>query len=89
MVTDQFTEGVKSSFLLRASQLGRAAVLALIDDAAPCMVGIEEGRIVRHPLVDAWTRKKELDQILWISSLLWDNIQRNKFFHCEIDIVNR
>jgi len=47
-----------------ASKLGYAAVHALVDDAAPCMVGIEEGNIVRHPLADAWTRKKELDQLL-------------------------
>ncbi len=47
-----------------ASKLGYAAVNALLDDAAPCMVGIEEGKIVRHPLADAWTRKKELDSLL-------------------------
>lgn len=47
-----------------ASKLGYGAVNALLDDAAPCMVGIEEGRIVRHPLADAWTRKKELDTLL-------------------------
>lgn len=47
-----------------ASKLGYAAVMALLEDAAPCMVGIEEGKIVRHPLADAWTRKKELDQLL-------------------------
>jgi len=47
-----------------ASKLGYASVLALLDDAAPCMVGIEEGKIVRHPLADAWTRKKELDGLL-------------------------
>ena len=47
-----------------ASKLGYASVEALLDDAAPCMVGIEEGTIVRHPLADAWTRKKELDALL-------------------------
>ncbi len=47
-----------------ASKLGFAAVNALLDDASPCMVGIEEGKIVRHPLADAWTRKKELDTLL-------------------------
>lgn len=47
-----------------ASKLGYAAVEALLEDAAPCMVGIEEGTIVRHPLADAWTRKKELDTLL-------------------------
>lgn len=47
-----------------ASKLGFASVEALVDDAAPCMVGIEEGKVVRHPLADAWTRKKELDDLL-------------------------
>jgi 6-phosphofructokinase 1 len=47
-----------------ASKLGHAAVKALIDGAAPCMVGVETGRTVRHPLADSWTRKKELDPLL-------------------------
>ena len=47
-----------------ASKLGFAAVDALLDDATPCMVGIQGGLLVRHPLADAWTRSKELDQLL-------------------------
>ncbi len=47
-----------------ATKLGYAAVQALLDDAAPCMVGVEDGLISRHPLADAWTRKKELDKLL-------------------------
>ena len=47
-----------------ATKLGYAAVKALLDDAAPCMVGVEEGSISRHPLADAWTRKKKLDKLL-------------------------
>ncbi len=38
--------------------------MALVEMAAPCMVGVEEGRIARHPLADSWTRKKELDTLL-------------------------
>ncbi len=47
-----------------ASKLGWAAVGALVDGAAPCMVGEEDHEIVRHPLADSWTRKKEIDPIL-------------------------
>jgi len=47
-----------------ATKLGYAAVMALIEDAAPCMVGVENGLISRHPLADAWTRKKALDELL-------------------------
>lgn len=47
-----------------ATKLGYGAVKALFDDAAPCMVGVENGKISRHPLADAWTRKKELDKLL-------------------------
>lgn len=47
-----------------ASKLGYAAVMALVEMAAPCMVGVEEGLIARHPLADSWTRKKELDTLL-------------------------
>ncbi len=38
--------------------------MALLDDAAPCMVGVENGLISRHPLADAWTRKKNLDDLI-------------------------
>lgn len=51
-----------------ATKLGYAAVIALLEDAAPCMVGVEAGSISRHPLADAWTRKKELDQLLVLLS---------------------
>lgn len=47
-----------------ATKLGYAAVEALLDDAAPCMVGVENGEISRHPLADAWTKKKQLDSLL-------------------------
>ena len=47
-----------------ATKLGYGAVKALFDDAAPCMVGVQNGEICRHPLADAWTRKKELDKLL-------------------------
>ncbi len=49
---------------LLATKLGYAAVMALLDDAAPCMVGVENGLISRHPLADAWTRKKGLDDLV-------------------------
>ncbi len=45
-------------------ETGYAGVMALVEMAAPCMVGVEEGRIARHPLADSWTRKKELDTLL-------------------------
>jgi len=47
-----------------ASKLGWAAVDALIDGAAPCMVGIVAGEIARHPLEMSWTVRKELDPLL-------------------------
>jgi 6-phosphofructokinase 1 len=47
-----------------ASKLGWAAVDALMDGAAPCMVGIMAGTVVRHPLEMAWTSRKELDSLL-------------------------
>jgi 6-phosphofructokinase 1 len=47
-----------------ATKLGYAAVIALIEDAAPCMVGVENGVISRHSLADSWTRKKALDELL-------------------------
>ena len=49
---------------LLATKLGYAAVRALIEDASPCMVGVENGLISRHPLADAWTRKKNLDDLI-------------------------
>lgn len=47
-----------------ASKLGWAAVDALMDGAAPCMVGIMAGGIVRHPLANSWTTRKPLDPLL-------------------------
>ncbi|MBD3368906.1 6-phosphofructokinase [Candidatus Fermentibacteria bacterium] len=47
-----------------ATKLGWAAVEALIDGAAPCMVGEEDHEVTRHPLADSWTRKKSLDPLL-------------------------
>ncbi|NLP05057.1 6-phosphofructokinase [Candidatus Fermentibacteria bacterium] len=54
-----------------ATKLGWAAVEALLEGSAPCMVGETGGRIVRHPLPCAWERRKELDPILLkLASLL-------------------
>jgi len=47
-----------------ASKLGWAAVDALMDGAAPCMVGIMAGNVVRHPLASSWTMRKPLDPLL-------------------------
>jgi len=47
-----------------ATKLGYGAVKALLDTAAPCMVGVQNGVINRHPLADAWTRRKNLDKLL-------------------------
>ncbi|MBN1433245.1 6-phosphofructokinase, partial [Candidatus Fermentibacterales bacterium] len=47
-----------------ASKLGCAAVEALLDGAAPCMVGEVGGRVERHPLPESWNRKKPLDSLL-------------------------
>jgi len=47
-----------------ATKLGWASVMALLDDAAPCMVGEINHEIVRHPLQDSWMKKKSLDQLL-------------------------
>lgn len=44
-----------------ATKLGWAAVEALIDGAAPCMVGEQDHEVTRHPLADSWTQKKKLD----------------------------
>ena len=47
-----------------ATKLGWAAVDALLEGAAPCMVGEMRGEIVRSPFADSWTRKKALDPLL-------------------------
>lgn len=47
-----------------ATKLGWAAVDALIEGRAPCMVGVENGCVSHHPLPDAWNRKKQLDPML-------------------------
>ncbi len=45
------------------SRLGWAAVDALLDGAAPCMVGELAGTLVHSPLERAWTEKKGLDPV--------------------------
>lgn len=47
-----------------ATKLGWAAVDALVNRHAPCMVGIENGAVSRHPLPDTWSRRKPLDPLL-------------------------
>jgi 6-phosphofructokinase 1 len=47
-----------------ATKLGWAAVIALLEGAAPCMIGEMNHEIVRHPFSDSWTRKKHLDPLL-------------------------
>ena len=47
-----------------ASKLGWAAVNALVEGHAPCMVGVMSDEVVYHPLPDSWTRRKELDPLL-------------------------
>ncbi len=47
-----------------AARLGWAAVDALLAGEASCMVGEMGGEIVRHPLIDSWTKKKSLDPFL-------------------------
>lgn len=47
-----------------ATKLGWAAVDALLEGRAPCMVGVENGCISHHSLPDAWNRKKQLDPML-------------------------
>ena len=51
-----------------ASKLGWAAIAALLEGAAPCMVGEMAGEVVRHPLADSWTMKKPLDDLLVLLS---------------------
>lgn len=54
-----------------ATKLGWAAVDALCDGAAPCMVGEVSRCIVRHPLADSWTKKKDLDpELVRLAALL-------------------
>ncbi len=54
-----------------ASKLGWAAVEALCEGAAPCMVGEVSRRIVRHPLADSWSFKKEIDpELVRLAGLL-------------------
>ncbi len=54
-----------------ASKLGWAAVDALCEGAAPCMVGEIARRIVRHPLADSWTFRKEIDpELVRLAGLL-------------------
>lgn len=53
-----------------ATKLGWAAVEALAEGAAPCMVGEIDRRIVRTPLPDTWERRKELDPVLLALSRL-------------------
>lgn len=47
-----------------ATKLGWAAVDALAEGRAPCMVGIENGAVVHHPLPDTWSSRKPLDPLL-------------------------
>ncbi|MBD3277683.1 MAG: 6-phosphofructokinase [Candidatus Aegiribacteria sp.] len=47
-----------------ASKLGWSAVDALLEEAWPCMVGEVDNEIMRHPLADSWTSRKELDPLL-------------------------
>jgi 6-phosphofructokinase 1 len=48
-----------------ASQLGAAAVEALLDGEAGKMVGRVNGQIVRTPLPETWEKRKPLDQRLY------------------------
>ena len=45
-------------------KLAKAVAEALLEDAAPCMVGEMKCDIVRSPLADSWTKKKPLDPLL-------------------------
>lgn len=47
-----------------ATKLGWAAVDALLEGKAPCMVGVENGKVSNHPLPDTWNNRKQLDQLL-------------------------
>ncbi len=47
-----------------ATKLGWAAVEALVEGRAPCMVGVENGAVSHHALPDTWNNKKQLDQLL-------------------------
>jgi 6-phosphofructokinase 1 len=47
-----------------ATKLGWAAVDALINHRAPCMVGVENGILSHHPLQDTWVNRKHLDPVL-------------------------
>lgn len=47
-----------------ATKLGWAAVDALLEGRAPCMVGVENGNVSHHPLPDTWRNKKLLDPLL-------------------------
>jgi 6-phosphofructokinase 1 len=47
-----------------ATKLGWAAVDALLEGRAPCMVGVENGIISHHPLPDTWQNRKQLDPLL-------------------------
>jgi 6-phosphofructokinase 1 len=47
-----------------ATKLGWAAVDALIEGCAPCMVGVENGIISHHPFPDTWLNRKQLDPLL-------------------------
>lgn len=53
-----------SSDRILATKLGWAAVQALLDGRAPCMVGETGGRIVHHALSETWERPKDLDPVL-------------------------
>ncbi len=54
-----------------ATKLGWAAVQALLDGAAPCMVGEVAGSLLRNPLSSSWLGRKPLDPVLvHLSSLL-------------------
>lgn len=47
-----------------ATKLGYGAVQALVNNKAPCMVGIQNSKLAYHSLIESSKHKKKLDQVL-------------------------